>query len=116
MNNDADAGLAFERLVSFFGGHMSGGHFDYQQYLIEDIAATIDELIGTNGDTRLNEFGDQKGCGYSLETIARFKEAAHTLRRAHDMAQRVDWLVSGDDGEDSFNARWEEEVRGPFES
>jgi hypothetical protein len=27
------------------------------------------------------------------------------------MAQRVDWLLSGDDGEDSFLLRWDEEVR-----
>jgi hypothetical protein len=27
------------------------------------------------------------------------------------MAQRVDWLVSGDDGESSFLKRWLEEVR-----
>ncbi len=40
---------------------MSGGHFDYAQYWIEDIAAEI--------------------------------------------AQRVDWLVSEDDGEDSFMQR-----------
>ena len=95
---------------------MSGGHFDYQQYRLEDIATTIDELIGTNDDHRLDEYGNTKGHGYTPKTIARFREAAHTLRRARDMAQRVDWLVSGDDGEDSFHERWSKEVRGPFES
>ena len=86
------------------GSKVSGGHFNYQQYRLEDIATTIDELIGTNDDARL-EHGYPKGAGYSAKTIARFKEAAHTLRRARDMAQRVDWLVSGDDGEESFHDR-----------
>ena len=95
---------------------MSGGYFDYQQYRIEDIATAIDELIGTNDDNRPDEYGTPRGLGYSPETIARFREAAHTLRRARDMAQRIDWLVSGDDGEDSFHKRWAAEVRGPFDA
>ena len=95
---------------------MSGGHFDYQQYRLEDIATAIDELIATNDDCGLDEYGFPKGRGYSPETIARFREAAHTLRRARDMAQRVDWLVSDDDSEDTFHERWAKEVRGPFES
>ena len=95
---------------------MSGGHFDYQQYRLEDIATAIDELIATNEHCGLDEYGFLRGRSYSPETIARFREAAHTLRRARDMAQRVDWLVSGDDSEDTFHERWAKEVRGPFES
>ena len=91
---------------------MSGGHFDYQQYRALDIAAMIDELIAFNEDTSLDEFGSPRGRGYSAATIARFKEASATLRRAAVMAQRVDWLVSGDDGEDSFHKRWDEEMGG----
>ena len=49
---------------------------------------------------------------YSKKTIDRLKEAEHTLRQAADMAQRADWLLSGDDGEDEFHERWQEEVRG----
>lgn len=30
------------------------------------------------------------------------------------MAQRVDWLVSGADGEESFMRLWDNEVRGYF--
>lgn len=89
---------------------MSGGHFDYAQYRLNDIASSIDELIASNGDTSMNEFGDTRGAGYSDETIQRFSEASAALRRAEAMAQRVDWLVSGDDGEESFHSRWGEEV------
>jgi hypothetical protein len=32
------------------------------------------------------------------------------------MAQRVDWLVSGDDGEESFMRRWEKEVRPSWQN
>lgn len=89
---------------------MSGGHFNYQQYKITEMAEEIDELIENNDSTEKDEFGYDIGCHYTPETVAKFKEAAATLRRAAAMVQRVDWLVSGDDGEDSFHRRWDEEL------
>lgn len=85
---------------------MSGGHFDYIQYRMEDIAVEIDSLISYNeGDPDYR---------YPSKIIERFREAAHTIRRAQEMAQRVDWLVSGDDGEETFLSRWDDEVRQCF--
>jgi hypothetical protein len=89
---------------------MSGGHFDYAQYRIEDIVRGIVELVESNDDESLDEWGCRRGHGYRAETIEKFKIAVDTLRRAAIMAQRVDWLVSGDDGEDSFHRRWNEEL------
>lgn len=94
---------------------MSGGHFDYAQYRIEDIAVGIDEVIAANDDETLNEWGGRRGNGYPPEIIEKFREAAHTLRQAAEMAQRVDWLLSGDDDEDSFLRRWEIKVRDYYE-
>jgi len=93
---------------------MSGGHFEYSQYRVREIAEDIDRLIATNDDTTTNEWGYRNGYGYPPEIIDRFKEAAHTLERAADMAQRVDWLVSGDDGPECFMSRWDKEVRKPY--
>jgi len=80
---------------------MSGGHFDYNQYRIEEIADDIDRLIRTNNSRR----------DYPPDILNKFREAEHTLRQAADMVQRVDWLVSCDDGEESFRSRWAKEVR-----
>jgi hypothetical protein len=90
---------------------MSGGHFDYEQYRINDIALEIYEVIESNDDKTPNEWGGKKGNEYPPTIIEKFKEASHTLRQAQEMAQRVDWLLSGDDSEDSFLRRWDEEVR-----
>jgi hypothetical protein len=100
------------RLMRTKLNNMSGGHFDYAQYRINDIAVEIDEVIESNDDQTPNEWGEKKGNEYPPAIIEKFKEAAHTLRQAEEMAQRVDWLLSGDDGEDSFLRRWDEEVRG----
>lgn len=87
---------------------MSGGRFDYNQYQGEYIAVDIEKLIESNNT--INNYNN-----YSAEVIEKFKEAAYNLRRAAEMAQRVDWLVSGDDSEETFFQRWQKEVRPPYD-
>lgn len=89
---------------------MSGGHFNYSQYHIEDIASEIESLIETNNSTDEDVFGNEIGYHYEKETISKFEEAVKILRIAAVMAQRIDWLVSGDDGEESFHRRWDDEL------
>lgn len=90
---------------------MSGGHFDYDQYKIGYISESIRDVIYYNNDETLNEWGDKKGRGYSDETIQKFKEAVFYLELAEIYAQRIDWLLSGDDGEESFHKRLDNEIR-----
>lgn len=47
---------------------------------------------------------------YSEETIAELKKGLDILRRAYIYAQRIDWLLSGDNGEESFHERLKEEL------
>ena len=42
--------------------------------------------------------------------IEEFKKAMVCLKMAYVYAQRIDWLVSGDDGEDSFHRRLKNEL------
>jgi hypothetical protein len=84
---------------------MSGGHFEYKQYQIGSIADDIEQLIIDNDSDELDDYGYRKGCHFTKETVEEFKQALSVLRKAHVYAQRIDWLVSGDDGEDSFHRR-----------
>ena len=84
---------------------MSGGYFDYDQYRMHDITCKITELIASNESTDLDRWGNEIGRRYSTETLEQFKQAVHFLRLAELYAQRVDWLVSGDDSEASFHRR-----------
>ena len=84
---------------------MSGGYFDYAQYRISQIAEDIDTVIFNNGSSQLDEYGDRVSCDLPHDIIEEFKRAANAMRLAYIYAQRCDWLLSGDDGEDSFRAR-----------
>jgi hypothetical protein len=88
---------------------MSGGHFFYIQDKIESAAYEIDQLIASNDDDTLDEYGYRRGRHYVPAVIARFRVAARVARLAAAMIRRVDWLVSCDDGEDSFRERWDED-------
>jgi hypothetical protein len=89
---------------------MSGGHFNYTQFHIKDIADQIHDEIVVNDSTEKNGFGEDIGNHYPPEIIAKFKEAVATLNRASNMAHRIDWLLSGDDSEETFLKRWDEEL------
>ena len=84
---------------------MSGGHFQYKQWEIGHIADEVEQIILDNDSEELDQWGDRKGWHFTPETIAEFKAGLEILRKAHIYAQRIDWLVSGDDGEDSFHRR-----------
>lgn len=83
---------------------MSGGHFDYSQYKISQIAEEIRHLIVCCEEKRVNEWGDSV-YEFSEETVNEFRKSLEYLDKAFIYAQRIDWLVSGDDGEDSFHKR-----------
>ena len=87
---------------------MSGGHFDYKRHHIQDIIDGIEHAIETND--KPDEYDCAKG--YSEQTITRMKHAIGFLRKAQVYAQRIDMLLSGDDGEESFHERLNDELRG----
>lgn len=110
---------------------MSGGHFDYMQYHIDEIADKIEEYIeGVDLDEqdieyilsdrffsdeekeyiRKNHHSRPNEYGLSDETLKEFKNGLDYLRRAAIYAQRIDWLLSGDDGEDDFIERLKEDL------
>lgn len=89
---------------------MSGGHFNYAQHSIQDIADSIGEVIRDNDSEERNEWNERKGHGYTPETIAEFKNAIIIMRVAYIYAQRCDWLLSCDDGEDTFHKRLKDEL------
>ena len=90
---------------------MSGGHFNYKQHTLLDMADDIGSAILTNDSTEKDEWGYSIGRQYSPETIAEFEVAVKALKTGYVYAQRIDWLLSGDDGEDSFHKRLQAQLK-----
>jgi hypothetical protein len=84
---------------------MSGGYFNYDQYRIQYIADMIEQFILNNDSEELDPYKYPIGRHYSKETITEFEVGLKHLRKAIIYAQRIDWLVSGDDGEETFHER-----------
>jgi len=86
---------------------MSGGFFEYNQYKIYQIAEELEDVILKNGKKRerRESWEDEYNYEYPPEVIAKFKEGLEFLKKAHIYAHRIDWLLAGDDGEESFIER-----------
>ena len=105
---------------------MSGGAFNYDQYKIGYMVDQIEETVVKNGVEKTPEDLKNEGCRdpdwykkypedlfhykYPDEVIEKMKEGIEVLKRAQIYAQRIDWLLSGDDGEESFLRRLEEDL------
>jgi len=87
---------------------MSGGTFDYVQYRFAEIADTIQSRIDSNGKP-VNEDGWGQET-YSPETIKEFQTGIEHIRKAQVYANRIDWLMAGDDGEATFHHRLKEDL------
>jgi hypothetical protein len=80
---------------------MSGGHFDGQQIIISDIADAIERCI--DSEVAYPERG------LSSATLNELSLGVMLLRLGAVYAQRIDYLLEGDDGEESFHKRlWQE--------
>lgn len=82
---------------------MSGGHFNGSQFYLRDIADSIDTYIFEWEKSKSPE-------GLAEPTIAEFRAAVELLRRAEVYAQRIDYLISGDDSEATFHTRLRKEL------
>jgi hypothetical protein len=105
---------------------MSGGHWDYLQYRFTDVVEDIQNIVERNGKEKTREelknesWRDPEWYGkypedkfhhkYPDEVIKEFNKGAEIIKQAQVYMQRIDWLLSGDDGEESFIKRLKEDL------
>lgn len=107
---------------------MSGGRWEYRQYGFTDVIDDLKSLIEKNGQPKTKEemkaefyhydpewyekYPDNKfHYKYPDEVIEEFKKAIDIISRAQVYMHRVDWLLSGDDGDESFIKRLNEDLK-----
>ena len=80
---------------------MSGGHFDYNQYVIRDIANQLErDILRNNEDHRR----------YTKATILEMITTLCALRVCESCLERIDYLLSGDDSEATFRDRLAQDI------
>jgi hypothetical protein len=101
---------------------MSGGRFDYTQYHINTIADSIESELERQGKEKpkdelyfdkeyLEKYPEEKYYYiHPLEVQNEMRKAIKILRQASVYAQRVDWYLSGDDGDENFLKRLKAEL------
>ncbi len=106
---------------------MSGGHWDYLQYRFTDVVEDINKLVEKNGKEKTVEEMKDEGWRdpdwyekypedkfhykYPDEVIEEFKKGAKIIAEAQVYMQRIDWLVSADDGNESFIRRLADDLK-----
>lgn len=105
---------------------MSGGHWEYLQYRLEDVSDDMLKLVEKNGrpksaeelknegwydDEWYEKYPEEKShYKYPDEVLEEFKKGAEIIKIAQVYMQRFDWLLSGDDGEESFLKRLKDDL------
>lgn len=101
---------------------MSGGRFEYKQYELSMICDEIKHELEICGTPKPNDelFSDPAYYEkypeaklypkYSKETRKAFLKAMFYLKIAEIYVQRIDWFLSGDDSEETFLERLEDDL------
>ncbi len=104
---------------------MSGGHWEYLQYKLSDIYNELEEKIADQGkeipekerlpfyDKEYYErYPEEKYyTTYPKEVEKIFLDAIEIIKKAEIYMQRIDWYLSGDDGDESLISRLDEELK-----
>lgn len=111
---------------------MSGGHFNYTQYRMQDTACRMEDYL--NGvplddyeaidyidthnltDEEIKWVKENKRalpnyCKYSKETLEEIKKGLDILNKATIYVERIDGLMSGDDSEETFLKRLKDDLK-----
>ena len=78
---------------------MSGGTFGYKQHFIEDIADSVETFLRSESSTN-----------YPSNVLVEIEHGLTVIRKAAIYAHRIDWLLAGDDGLESFLSRIENDL------
>ena len=94
---------------------MSGGKFAYEQYKIRMIWEEIQNELDKQGQDKgflpwekeyFEKYPEERFWEVYREDVQQiFKDGIEALKKAEVYAQRIDWFLSGDDGEDSLVSR-----------
>ena len=97
---------------------MSGGHYDYIQFNIQDVVAELKKQIKRIKVANNTPDPEESWLVFNNReaVLEEFELCRHHLELGALLLNRIDWLVSGDDGEEAFLQRINTEVRDYLEA
>ena len=88
---------------------MSGGHFgDYDYYKVSQFADELENDIQTNGLKCEDKYMENFYPNHPPEVIEYLKEQLPKMRKMAEIMRHIDYLYSGDHGDDTFMERVKE--------
>ena len=90
---------------------MSGGHFgDYDYYKVDQFADELEVEIENNGKAKDDSgyYGEKWYPNHDPDVIDVLREQIPKLRKAAEIMRHIDYLYSGDHGDDTFMKRVKE--------
>jgi hypothetical protein len=90
---------------------MSGGHFNdcgYEYYKVSQFADELEQEILNNGREGTTENGYEWYPNHEPEVIEYLKKQIPILNKVAEIMRHIDFLYSGDHGDDSFMKRVKE--------
>ena len=93
---------------------MSGGTLETSPWMLRSLAEELENFVNNQWAFRLKDREpdlnkEEYNYEFELRTLDKIAEAAKAIYKAAQMAERVDYLLSGDDSENTFHLRWEED-------
>ena len=92
---------------------MSGGTFEYKQYRIQELIEDMELLLQRVDKEPIDSFECDSLKNY-IDDKDRFKKIVEKnidlLKKSYIYTQRIDWFIAGDDGEETFYERLEEDL------
>lgn len=79
---------------------MSGGYFDYKEFHIERIIEKLESVLSS-----------EKAGQFRYDTVHEFETALYSLKTSYKYVNRIDYLLSGDDSEETFHKRLAEDFK-----
>jgi hypothetical protein len=90
---------------------VSGGHFGncgYDYYKVSQFADELEQEIATNGLKCEDKYMENFYPFFDPETIEYLKDQLPKMRKMAEIMRHIDYLYSGDHGDDSFMERVKE--------
>ena len=78
---------------------MSGGHYEYIQFKLDETIKQMEK-----------DYKNESGYIKDDSILVAIQHTLSMLKMTRTYIHRIDWLMSGDDGEDSFFTRLQEDI------